>query len=100
MNQTHEIILAQVGRMTVLGISGGRVECPDERTVRLPVSNGYRVEIEHLPVPDIYEVRRVFERAGKRTVKGTVQCFCDDVSQQAWEAHAFRSYDFPKVEQG
>lgn len=89
-------LLAQIGRMNVLAISGGRWSIADNGSVRLPVANGYSVEVE-LDPSDTYIVRRVFTRGAKRWVKGSIDnIYCDNVGEIAYEASCFRSYDFPK----
>ena len=97
MNDTQaRELLAQIGRMNVLAISGGRWSIADNGSVRLPVGNGYSVEVELHP-SDTYIVRRVFSRGAKRWVKGSVSdVYCDNVGEIAYEASCFRSYDFPK----
>lgn len=88
-------LLAQIGRMNVFAISGGRVQ-RRETGVTLPVGSGYRVTVD-LAADDTYVVRRVFERAGKTWVKGELaNVYCDEVGERAYEASSFRSYDFPK----
>lgn len=90
------VLAAQIGRMNVFAISGGRVVRVDESTVRLPVGAGYSVEI-FLDASDTYTVRRVFTRAGQRWVKGEQEnVYCDEVGEVAYQASSFRSYDFPK----
>lgn len=94
MNSTQaQELLHQIGRSTVLAISGGRVRLAGE-TLVLPVSNGYTVEID-LDPSDTYTVRRVYTRGVKRWVKGELNnIYCDQVSDIAYEASCFRSNDF------
>ena len=93
-NQAHELI-AQIGRMNLAAISGGRVRLVGE-TLVLPVGSGYTVEIT-LDRSDTYTVRRVFSRGVKRWIKGEVSnVYCDQVGEMAYQAHAFRSYEFPE----
>ena len=85
-------MLAQIGRMNVLAISGGRAH-DIESGIELPVSNGYSVRIE-LTAMDYYEVSRVFKRGQKLFIKGVrsdVDCF--ELAQAAYYASCFRSYD-------
>lgn len=90
-------LLDQIGRMTVLAVSGGR-KYLSGGTLVLPVGSGYTVEIDYRPVPDDYVVRRVFTRGVKRWIKGEVEgVYADQISETVWEAHAFRSYDFPQT---
>ena len=89
--QRREIV-RQINRMTLLSISGGRVK-PSESGIELPVSNGYSVRIE-LTAMDYYEVSRVFKRGAKEFIKGVrtdVDCF--ELSEAAYFASCFRSYD-------
>ena len=88
--------LAQIGRMNVLAISGGRVENlsnshGDVVGVRLPVSHGYAVQVLLHP-SDTYVVQRTFTRSGATTVKGsTDNVYADEVGERAYEASNFRS---------
>lgn len=85
-------MLAQIGGRNILGISGGRVtDIPTG--IELPVSNGYLVRI-HLTIGDDYTVERVLRRGDKEWVKGSKdRVYCDAVSEQAYRASCFRSYD-------
>lgn len=85
--ETYEVadtILAQIGRMNVLAISGGRVgRHPDG--VTLPVSNGYAV-IVTLDGNDTYTVTRTW----RKTIKGQVSgIYCDQVGEVAYRASCF-----------
>jgi hypothetical protein len=89
-------LLDQIGRITFLAVSGGRGYLVDG-TLVLPVGAGYTVEVEYVEGRDTYTVRRVFNRAGKKFPKGELtDVYMDEISERVWEAHAFRSYDFPK----
>lgn len=91
-------LLAQIGRMNVLAISGGRKSLIDG-TLVLPVGNGYSVEVDYVEGADDYTVRRVFKRGAKRWVKGELTgVYCDEVGEMAYQASSFRSYEFPKGE--
>ena len=91
-----QTLVAQIGIRNVLAISGGRV-IRRETGISLPVSNGYSVTVD-LASNDTYTVRRVFSRAGKVSIKGEVaDVYCDQVGAVAYQAHAFRSYEFPEV---
>ena len=93
-----QVIIDQIGRMTVMAISGGRAEVVMSETefpyrdgLRLPVSNGYRVEIR-LMANDTYNVRRIFRRGSKEWVKAEwTEVYCDQVSDVAYEASCFRN---------
>jgi len=87
-------LLAQIGRMNVLAISGGRTRLVDGVVV-LPVGSGYTVEVAYVDGRDTYTVRRVFTRGIKRWTKGEVtDVYADEVGEIAYQAHAFRSYEF------
>lgn len=82
--ETADTILAQIGRMNVLAISGGRVaRHPDG--VTLPVSNGYKVVVT-LDGNDTYTVSRIW----RNTIKGQQSgIYCDQVSETAYRASCF-----------
>lgn len=83
-------MLEQIGKMNVLAISGGRIRVADRLTLSLPVANGYSVEVEYQPVPDLYEVRRVFVRGGKRWVKGVESgVYAFDLGETAYRASCY-----------
>lgn len=89
-------LLKQIGGITVMAVSGGRQRLIDG-TLVLVVGAGYTVEVDYVEGRDTYTVRRVFNRAGKKWVKGELtDVYMDEVSERVWEAHAFRSYEFPK----
>jgi hypothetical protein len=82
-------LLAQIGRMNILAISGGRVE-RRETGVTLPVGNGYRVTIDY-EWGDTYRVARIFQRGGKTWTKGVRRdVYCDEVGEVAYKASCFR----------
>jgi hypothetical protein len=85
-------VLSQIARMTLLSISGGRVAGIDGG-IKLPVSNGYTVEVL-LAWNDTYTVRRVLKRGAKEWVKGErTGVYAEDVSEAAYFASCFRSHD-------
>lgn len=93
-----DTISAQIGAMNILAISGGRRVAVDERTLRLPVSNGYHVEVE-LMGNDTYTVSRVTIRKSKgvpvRKVKGQFEgVYCEEVGEVAYQASCFRNVEF------
>lgn len=91
--QMRKEILRQIGAGTILGISGGRV-APIDTGIELPVSNGYRVRVEYNEGWDDYTVTRVLKRGDKEFIKGQVEhVYCDQVSQMAYRAGMFRSWD-------
>jgi len=95
----------QIGRGNMMGISGLRWSTSgtgsDVYQLHLPVSNGYRVDIE-LAADDTYTVRRVFSRKPKGQrfaepvdyVKGErTGVYFDEVGLAAYYASCYRSYD-------
>lgn len=83
----------QIGRMTVLAISGGRVVRLGQSRVALPVSNGYFVLIT-IEADDTYSVSRVRIHGGKVFHKGSrTDVYCDDIGGAAYYASCFRSHD-------
>lgn len=83
----------QIGRMTILGVSGGRRVMIDENTLELPCGKGYHVRITYSAVPDLYTVTRYFRRGTKEWNKGSVdRVFCDQLSEVVWIASCFVSY--------
>jgi len=89
-------IVAQVGRMNILAISGGRV-LARKTGITLPVDCGYSVTVD-LDWNDTYVVRRVFKRGAKVWIKGEQRnVYCDEVGEQAYKASSFRSYDYGEV---
>jgi len=91
-------LLAQIGRMNVFAISGGRV-IARKTGITLPVGCGYSVTVD-LAGNDTYTVRRIFTRAGVVKVRGELtDVYCDEVGEAAYQASSFRSYEFPKTEE-
>jgi hypothetical protein len=96
MNEFREcdpnVIAAQIGRMNIFCISGGRVIARDTG-ITLPVSNGYSVTVD-LAWNDSYTVRRIFKRGDKTWIKGErTEVYCDEVSEVAYYAGMFRSHE-------
>lgn len=92
IDRTQRMEIARQVGMNILSISGGRWR-PIDDGIELPVSNGYTVRVELTPM-DYYKVSRVFKRAGKEWIKGSlddVDCF--QVAEAAYRASCFRSYD-------
>jgi len=86
-------LVAQIGRMNVLAVSGGRVGVRDTG-VTLPVGRGYRVTVDLAP-NDTYTVRRVFVRGRKVWVKGEeTDVYCDEVGDAAYRASCFVNVPF------
>lgn len=85
-------IAKQIGK-NIWAISGGRIGLR-KTGLTLPVGCGYSVEVD-LCTNDTYTVKRVFKRGAKVTVKGQVEdVYCDQVSEVAYRASCFRSYEF------
>ena len=97
-------LLGQIGRMNIFAISGGRVQVwrtndgKATRTITLPVSNGYSVEI-YLAWDDTWTVTRQFKRKGQYFNKGTIEgVYAENIGEVAYQASCFRSnHDFGKV---
>jgi lysine/ornithine N-monooxygenase len=88
----RQTIIGQIPRMTLFAISGGRVVRLDDG-IRLPVGNGYKVDI-HLTPADDYTVERVFVRNGVTTSHGAEDTvYCDDLGETAYRASCFRNDD-------
>lgn len=84
-------VVAQIGRMNIFAISGGRV-MRRQTGITLPVSNGYSVTVD-LDASDTYVVRRVFKRGAKVWIKGEVRnVYCEDIGDVAYYASCFRSH--------
>ena len=85
-------MLAQIGHVTVLSISGGRVT-PLPCGVEMPVSCGYRVRVL-LTTRDTYTVQRVFVRGLREWVKAELtDIYCDQVSDAAYYASCYQSHE-------
>ena len=95
-----EQTIAQIGRMNLMAISGGRWHMHeyvlDERygDMILPVSSGYRVRIS-LRADDTYEVTREMKRGPKLFVKGIqTEVYCDEVGEVCYQASSYKSNNF------
>jgi len=93
-------LLQQIGTQNIFAISGGRViywqtnDGKATRTITLPVSNGYSVEI-YLAGDDTYTVTRQFKRKGQYINKGTVEgVYCENIGEVAYKASCFRNVKF------
>lgn len=90
--EQRQEIASQIGRGNILAISGGRVTAIADG-IELPVSNGYRVRVV-LDPSDTYTVSRIFTRNGTEFVHGErSNTYCDEVSELAYRASCFRSYN-------
>lgn len=82
-------MLAQIGDMNRLAISGGRVSGL-RHGIELPVSNGYSVTVE-LDANDTYVVRRLFSRGTKVWLHGErTGVYCEQLGEVAYMASCFR----------
>lgn len=92
-------LIAQIGIMNILAISGGRVHSvvndqSEVVEVQLPVGKGYRVAIT-LGADDTYIVRREYVRKGVAKVKGVQQnVYFDEVGEVAYVASCFVNREF------
>ena len=85
-----DTLIAQIGRMNIMAISGLRVIRRDTG-VTLPVGAGYSVTVD-LDWGDEYVVRRVFKRGAKIWIKGEQRrVYCDEVGEVAYRASCFRN---------
>lgn len=85
-------IARQITMPVILSISGGQIRAIEDG-IELPVSNGYSVRVQ-LTAADDYVVSRIFRRGAKEWVKGSAsRVYCDDVSELAYRAGMFRSFD-------
>jgi hypothetical protein len=101
--QTTPTVIAtichQIGRSTILAVSGGRINGIDDNTIELPCGKGYSVRVEYNEVPDLYTVTRMFRRGTKEWNKGSVDhVYFDQLSEVVWIASCFISYpEFSEV---
>jgi hypothetical protein len=94
-------LIAQIGHMNILAISGGRVyvskHINETVGIDLPCGAGYRVSIQ-LGWNDEWTVTRQFVRKGVVFNKGTIEgVLCDNIGEVAYKASCFRSYEFGKA---
>jgi hypothetical protein len=93
-------ILAQIGTMNILAVSGGRVGKftmgeGDEVGVFLPITHDRRVEVV-LGVMDTYSVRRVRHilkgaNIGSEVVESEVDdVYCDEVAEAVYQASVWK----------
>jgi len=84
-------IVQQIGR-NIWAICGGRIKAIQDG-IAMQAGAGYWVTVE-LDASDTYTVTRLFKRGGKVWVKGSrSNVYCDEVSEVAYFASCFRSYD-------
>jgi len=85
----------QIGKMTLLAVSGGRRVAVSENVLELPVGKGYTVRVTYNACPDLYTVERLFRRAGKEWNKGTLtRIYADELSEACYGASCFISYPY------
>lgn len=94
----RRMMVSQIARMTLFGISGGRVEAI-EHGIRLPVAHGYAVTVE-LDGDDSYVVRRTFTRKPKGELLPVTylhgearEVYCERLSEVCYFASCYVSYD-------
>ena len=99
MTTTNATTISQIGRMTILATSGGRIISDDANgSIILPVSSGYRVVVKYDRGSDTYTVSRLFVRAGRVFDKGTVSyIYSDQLDEMVYRAGCFRNVDFGTV---
>jgi hypothetical protein len=90
--------VAQIGKMNILGLSGGRVSVLTEKNkpvgIELPIGHGYKVRV-YLADNDTYTVQRVNVRAGKVNVKGEqTEVYADEVGEVAYNAGMYVNVSF------
>jgi hypothetical protein len=93
--QLGSTIIEQLGFATLAAISGGRWFMIDAKTVRLPMRNGWAVDVEYSRGDDAYIVKRVFVRKDRTSVKGSVrEVYFVELSEVAYEASLYLMGDF------
>lgn len=81
-------LVAQIGRMNILGISGGRITYRSTG-ITLPVAHGYRVTVD-LNADDTYTCRRVFTRGTKTWIKKEwAGVHADQIGDIAYQASCY-----------
>jgi hypothetical protein len=91
-------LIAQIGRMNIFAISGGRVGVIKEEgetvAIEMPVSHGYWVVIS-LGWDDTWTVTREYIRNGVVTNKGTLEgVYADQVGEIAYQASCYKNVKF------
>jgi kynurenine formamidase len=91
-------LIAQIGKMNLYAISGGRVGVVTEESetvaIELPVSHGYRVVIS-LGWDDTWTVSRQYVRNGVVSDKGTLEgVYADQVGEIAYQASCYKNVKF------
>jgi hypothetical protein len=89
-------LAAQISARNIMAISGGRIQVR-QTGITLPVHAGYRVTVDLAP-DDTYTVRRVFDRGGKRWIKGEESgVYCDVVGDSAYRASCYVNVEFGAI---
>jgi hypothetical protein len=91
-------LIAQIGRMNIFAISGGRVGVIKEEgetvAIEMPVSQGYRVVVS-LGWDDTWTVSRQYVRKGVVSDKGTLEgVYADQVGEVAYQASCYKNVVF------
>lgn len=82
-------LIAQIGRMNILAVSGGRIE-RHANGIRLPVAYGYAVDV-FLEADDTYTVQTTFTRSGNTSVKHEwTGVYADEVGETVYQASLYR----------
>ncbi len=90
--EMRRMMVSQIARLTLFGISGGRVE-GIKHGIRLPIRYGYAVTVE-LDGNDSYVVRRTFTRGTKVFLHGEArEVYCERLSEVCYYASCYVSYD-------
>jgi hypothetical protein len=91
--------IAQIGKMNILGISGGRVNSlknshGETVGINLPVSRGYGVNVLLHP-NDTYTVQRTFTRSGVTKIKGQEEgVHAEEIGDTAYRAGMYVNVPF------
>ena len=91
-------LIAQIGKMNIFAISGGRVGVIKEEgetvAIEMPVSQGYRVVVS-LGWDDTWTVSRQYVRKGVVSDKGTLEVvYADQVGEVAYQASCYKNVVF------
>jgi hypothetical protein len=91
-------LIAQIGKMNIFAISGGRVGVIKEEgetvAIEMPVSQGYRVVVS-LGWDDTWTVSRQYVRNGVVSDKGTLEgVYADQVGEIAYQASCYKNVKF------
>lgn len=93
MEADYQTILRQIGRGTVLGISGGRY-ISRSTGITLPVAYGYSVTVD-LALDDTWTVRRVRRQGPKLWLKGEMTgVHAEQLSEVAYHASCYNNGPF------